>query len=254
MSGPRHPSLPGREYDRIFAVLDDCGAARDLPDLKLRLMDSLHDRYGFPNTTFLTGPTFRGAFRDPDPVATGRIPAILDEYHSGWYLDDMFSTKESFSALARTRAISHSGLRSLPSGAVNYLQGFLYRHRLRSASVLHLGLAHSAHAMVGIFDDEGKEIVGERLAGLGLLAQQLTLLARTLPGNPEGSWRSNLTPRQRELGELIADGNSNEEIAAILSIQLDTVKKHVSHILTATGARNRVEFAKIVLTEELSRR
>lgn len=245
-------ALSSAEYDAIFAVLDDCADATDLPDFKLRLMDALHARYRFPNTTFLTGPTFRGAFRDPAPVTTGRIPGIIDEYHSGWYLDDMFSTRESFAALGRTRAISHSALRSLPTEALDYLEGFLYRHRLRSASVLHLSLANDAHAMVGIFDDEGKEVVGGRLAGLNLLARQLSVFAQTLPGGPQRSWRSRLTPRQRELGELVADGNTNDEIAAVLQIQPDTVKKHVSQILAATGARNRVEFAKMVLTEKLT--
>ncbi|GAA4745782.1 helix-turn-helix transcriptional regulator [Gordonia alkaliphila] len=246
-------TLPSREYDAIFAVLDDCAQAASLPEFKNLLMDALHRRYRFPNTTFLTGATFRGAFRDPHPVTTGRITPIIDEYTAGWYADDMFATPQSYAALARNRAICHTSLRELPTEAVTYLDRFLYRHRLKSASVLHLALAGRSHAMVGIFDDEDKSVPPERLAGLGLLARQLSTFAQTLPGHDAPSWRSALTPRQAQIGELVADGQTNEEIAATLCIGLDTVKKHVSAVLAATKTRNRVEFAKLVLTEELAR-
>ena len=165
----------------------------------------------------------------------------------------MFATPQSYAALARNRAICHTSLRELPTEAVTYLDRFLYRHRLKSASVLHLALAGRSHAMVGIFDDEDKSVPPERLAGLGLLARQLSTFAQTLPGHDAPSWRSALTPRQAQIGELVADGQTNEEIAATLCIGLDTVKKHVSAVLAATKTRNRVEFAKLVLTEDLAR-
>ena len=59
-----------------------CAAAPTLSEFKHTLMDALHEHYRFPNTTFLTGPTFCGAFADPDPVTTGRITPIIDEYQT----------------------------------------------------------------------------------------------------------------------------------------------------------------------------
>jgi LuxR family transcriptional regulator, maltose regulon positive regulatory protein len=40
---------------------------------------------------------------------------------------------------------------------------------------------------------------------------------------------------------LLAAGRSNRDIAADLVVTLDTVKKHVSHILSKLGAVNRTE-------------
>jgi LuxR family maltose regulon positive regulatory protein len=40
---------------------------------------------------------------------------------------------------------------------------------------------------------------------------------------------------------LLAAGKSNQEIAEELFVALDTVKKHVSHILAKLGATNRTE-------------
>ena len=46
---------------------------------------------------------------------------------------------------------------------------------------------------------------------------------------------TSLTRREQEVLRLLAAGASNQEIAQILVISLDTVKKHVSHLLGKLG-------------------
>ena len=50
-----------------------------------------------------------------------------------------------------------------------------------------------------------------------------------------------LTSRELEVLELLAAGSSNQVIASQLVVTLDTVKKHVSHVLGKLGAANRTE-------------
>ena len=52
---------------------------------------------------------------------------------------------------------------------------------------------------------------------------------------------ASLTPREREVFELIANGRSNPEIAAGLFLSEATVKTHVGHILSKLNARDRVQ-------------
>jgi LuxR family maltose regulon positive regulatory protein len=50
-----------------------------------------------------------------------------------------------------------------------------------------------------------------------------------------------LTSREQEVLELLTAGGSNRAIAAELVVTIDTVKKHVSHVLDKLGAGSRTE-------------
>ncbi|HEX6650765.1 MAG TPA: response regulator transcription factor [Pyrinomonadaceae bacterium] len=54
-----------------------------------------------------------------------------------------------------------------------------------------------------------------------------------------------LSPLEIRVLRLIADGNSNKEIAAVLSVTEDSVKGHVRNILSKLGAGDRTQAAMI---------
>jgi DNA-binding NarL/FixJ family response regulator len=53
-----------------------------------------------------------------------------------------------------------------------------------------------------------------------------------------------LSPRHRQILQMIAEGSSNEEIAHTLSLSPNTVKFHVRALYSRLGVRNRVEAAR----------
>ncbi len=62
---------------------------------------------------------------------------------------------------------------------------------------------------------------------------------------PRGARRAaELTPRENEVHELLAQGLTNEEIARQLYISLSTTKVHVKHIYEKLGVRSRLEAAR----------
>jgi LuxR family maltose regulon positive regulatory protein len=50
-----------------------------------------------------------------------------------------------------------------------------------------------------------------------------------------------LTSRELEVLGMLAAGSSNQVIARELVVTVDTVKKHVGHVLSKLGAANRTE-------------
>jgi DNA-binding NarL/FixJ family response regulator len=63
----------------------------------------------------------------------------------------------------------------------------------------------------------------------------------------EYSGEDQLSPRELEVLKLIAGGNSNKEIAARLSITEETVKGHVTNILSKLAANDRTQAVTIGL-------
>jgi DNA-binding CsgD family transcriptional regulator/tetratricopeptide (TPR) repeat protein len=63
-----------------------------------------------------------------------------------------------------------------------------------------------------------------------------------------------LSPREREVGELVASGHSNDEIAAALHISSRTVEKHVSSALAKLNLRSRLQLGRLLAAEDAKTR
>jgi DNA-binding NarL/FixJ family response regulator len=60
-----------------------------------------------------------------------------------------------------------------------------------------------------------------------------------------------LTPRERDVVKLIAEGHTSEEIAGILVISRKTVERHRANVLEKLGMRNRVELTRYAIRRGL---
>lgn len=72
------------------------------------------------------------------------------------------------------------------------------------------------------------------------------------PKPAENSFLNLLTPREREVAALLADGATNKEIADKLYISEAAVKKHLNAMLQKTGLKNRTQFAAALLKSHIS--
>jgi DNA-binding NarL/FixJ family response regulator len=84
---------------------------------------------------------------------------------------------------------------------------------------------------------------GDALLAPGVTRRLISEFSRIRPpaAIPQPSSLAALTPRETEVLRLVAEGLSNTEIAARLTVTEDTVKTHVSRLLAKLGLRDRVQ-------------
>ena len=100
-------------------------------------------------------------------------------------------------------------------------------------------------------------LAGEAALSPKLAAHLLDEFAR-LANQPEPAAnveeKPDLTPREREVLDLLATGATNQDIADQLTISLHTVKSHVRNILSKLHAVNRRDAARLAARQGLLRR
>lgn len=103
--------------------------------------------------------------------------------------------------------------------------------------------------------DQVISCVREAAAGTATLSPDLLArLARALRRPPAADPLDRLTPREGQVLQLIAVGCSNRQIARQLDIGEQTVKTHVSNILTKLDLQDRVQAAIFALRHQGSAR
>jgi len=95
-----------------------------------------------------------------------------------------------------------------------------------------------------LFDAVRVVAAGEALLAPAVTRRLISEFARLRPrpdGAPSAAALSTLTPRETQVLRLVAEGLSNPEIAARLVVTEETVKTHVSRMLSKLGLRDRTQ-------------
>jgi DNA-binding NarL/FixJ family response regulator len=72
-----------------------------------------------------------------------------------------------------------------------------------------------------------------------------------VPGSPPASSPITLTPREREITGLLAQGWDGREIADQLVLSPETVRTHIRNAMERAGARTRAHLIAIAVREQL---
>jgi two-component system nitrate/nitrite response regulator NarL len=155
---------------------------------------------------------------------------------------------------------------SMPGGGHSALRVILRRDAAASVIVLTASehdsdiaqaLAEGAKGYVlkGVGVSELVNVISGVAAGDGLSASASTRdgMAGMETVKHQARALANLTPREEQILELVAAGNSNKEIARLLNLQEKTIKHNMTRILQKLKLRNRTE-AAIYLREARSKK
>ncbi|MGW3424233.1 response regulator [Streptomyces phaeochromogenes] len=92
-----------------------------------------------------------------------------------------------------------------------------------------------------LFDAVRVVAAGEALLAPGVTRRLIAEFARLKPRAPRRDALAVLTPRESEVLRLLAEGLSNPELAGRLHVGEETVKTHVSRVLSKLGLRDRTQ-------------
>lgn len=237
------PLLDRLDYQRVLRLLEECTAARDLEDFRERVLDGFGRHFGYRDVTFFSGRTLPDIFTDTSPVVVGRIQRLVPSYIEHFHDLDPFHTAcrvmppygptpLSLDRLPRLRDPRHR----------EYLERFLFRHRIHSKVVIPLRSPAGA-AGIGVMAERPEAFGARELATMTAVAPHLDNLLALHLRAPRPKDLLRLTPRQREVARLAATGATNRQIAAALSVSIDTVKKHLTAVFAQLGCDSRTQLA-----------
>ena len=111
------------------------------------------------------------------------------------------------------------------------------------------GMILRAWGLLSLDSSEGELIAAIQALNEGLLVSAPSLnqplVEQNFSAPPDDLVVDELTDREVELLELLADGLANKQIAGLLEISTHTVKFHVSSIYTKLGVSNRTEAVRL---------
>lgn len=162
-------------------------------------------------------------------VATPDVVLLDYDLPDGTGLDALPSLVEAGSRILMLT--SYAGDEVLAAAVQAGVSGFITKHA---------GAERVADAVRAV-------AAGEAVIGPELLARLLPRFA----GRVEGP--SVLTSRERELLGLLAEGRTNQEIAACVHLSVNTVRNHLANIYAKLGARSRLEAVAIGVRERVIR-
>jgi DNA-binding CsgD family transcriptional regulator len=181
-------------------------------------------------------------------------------------LDDAVRVLDAWEAdaarLARERMLAHAtrcrGLVAAAQGdvdrAASLLQAAVEQHEDvgdafgRARALLALGIVRRRQLQKRL----ARDAIGAALAGFEELGAATWIeRARAELGRIGGRTRTEgLTPAERRVAALVAEGRTNREVAAALFLGERTVETHLSHVYAKLGVRSRAELARTFRPDE----
>lgn len=144
--------------------------------------------------------------------------------------------------IAATRAIRER----FPHIRVIALTSFPDREKVQGA----LRAGALSYLMKNVSADELAAAIRSAVAGRPTLAPEATqVLVQSAAAPPSPG--DDLTPREREVLELMVEGLHNNQIAERLVVSRATVKSHVSNVLAKLGVSSRSEAVALALRQRL---
>ena len=237
--------LKADDYRRVLDVVEACERATSLKELLELSLAAIDEHLGYSGSAFmvaLASPPHPGR-RAYGGVNHGFPEYVMEEYFERWADADPLASDRSRSwyeqrSLSSTDAI----YAQLEGSRKRFIDDFLRRTRAQHQTSVWLDTATWTEGYLTLMGPDAHD-THDRAVLRTLRPHLVNLLHQHLPRGLGTGAEAVLSPRESEVSELLSVGFTNREIADVLHVEEDTVKKHVSSALSKLGLRCRVQLA-----------
>ncbi|MGK5530603.1 helix-turn-helix transcriptional regulator [Streptomyces sp. URMC 129] len=245
---PGGEPLPPEDYRRLFGVMEAVDRAPDLPAFRERLLRALEEWFGYSTIAVLHGPTVAAALYDGRGIKSGYSREFLAEYAERWIAADPYMSPHAHDLLAERGVVT---LRELHPELVPtqraYVERFLKPNGIHDKVAFLIDAGAEGVLYVGVVVRGAQQVAARDVAVMRALRRHLEPLVTRLLADDRAAASAagelGLTPREREVAGLAAQGLTNQQIAQRLFVGVGTVKKHLTRVLAKTGVTSRTQLA-----------
>ena len=229
---------------RVAVWQGDYERAKKLSQESLALAMELADKYTTARSQTVLGEALRGLGAYAEAMRLYKESIIL--HHRGGAIPEIPLVLEKLAAMTRRRQPKAAACLYAASAALRDVLG------LPLPPLARVDVDHDVAAIRRVAGEEAFAAAWAR--GRAMTLDQAIEWIMTLPNGPVHDYSVKrrdravdgagpLAPREREVAILIAEGLSNRDIAARLSISERTAETHVQHILNKLGCNSRARIS-----------
>ena len=255
------------EWEKINLMVSEMNQIKDIAKFRKEFLTSLGRLVSFDLADFYLNDTKSpNKVKLVDPVVVSRFPQKFNEkfmleydrnYGQVDYVKWIFSSHES--VVYRESDLINAEMRTKSTFYLDYLKpaGFI---NVAGVSIAEQGVCVGAITLYrteryGDFSDKDIYILKQLLPHL---QNKLTAEIDAVENNVEKCKASsyfltheyNLSNREIEILKLLCDGKNNNEISKMLSISLNTVKKHNSNIFNKLNVDSRTQLIHFIIKND----
>jgi DNA-binding CsgD family transcriptional regulator len=223
------------ELRRCDLVLDAVAGASSLQELPAVTLAALDEQFGYGQSEFMLALAEGDwpGHRAYGGINHGAPPYAMEEYFERWADADALTSEPSRFAYYRSgRSAVREFYAQLSGSHRDYVDVFLKKLGEQEEVSFRLAAGWS-DGYLTLANIEDETVIQYLVPALTALLQQ------RLPRGLD----IQLTVREGQVAELVALGFTNKEIAAVLHVEEDTVKKHVSRAMERVGVSRRTQLA-----------
>ena len=259
--------LEQQEWEQVNRMVGEMNRIRDLVRFRRDFLNLLGRLVPFDLADFyLNDAKAPNKVKLVDPVVVSRFSQKFNEkfmleydrdYGQVDYVKWVFSSHES--VVYRESDLINTQLRTKSSFYLDYLKpaGFV---NVAGVSIADRGVCVGAITLYrtnryGDFTDKELYILNQLVPHLqNKLAVETEAVENTLEQSKNNSYylshEFNLSKREIQILRLLCDGKNNNEVSKLLSISVNTVKKHISNIFAKLNVDSRTQLIHFIIKND----